>query len=444
MAEYKYRGMLRNGKTVRGVMTAKSKHQVIVKLKTSKIQPIIVKAMKIKKNLEKQNQIDVKRLEKIQSEVKRNKAPKAPPKNKFSALASMDISFGGIKPKEILAFTNSLYILKKAKFNNVVALESLFNSTENEKLKDKIEDLLIGVEGGASLHSMMSQYPKVFPPLYVNFVKVGEESGSLDQALLHARDYMESSIKLKKQLKGILLPKIIQFALITAAMIVALLFGTPMIQNVYDMFGVDKQLPKATQIAIAVSEALIKNWYIVLAVLIGLFLAYRAYVGTAIGRYKIDKMKIKFPVFGTLNLNITMNKFLRAMLLNLRNGMRIQESLEASKSVTSNYYFLSIIEVAKNNIQAGDSWVEPFIQERAFSPMVAEMINIGMKTDLVEMMDKIEEYIQQEIDEAIEKTVKALPEIMYIGIGVVLIFFVITVLVPLMDVYMGGFLFEEM
>lgn len=443
MADYKYRGMLRNGKIVRGILNAKSKHQVIDKLKTSKIQPIAVKTMKLKKRNEAQNKIDIKRLEKIQKEVKKT-GSKAPAKNKFAAFINMEISFESIKSKDVLAFTNSLYILKKAKFNNITALESLYNSTENEKFKDKIENILIGVEGGASLNSMMSQYPKIFPPLYVNFVKVGEESGSLDKALLYARDYMESDIKLKKQLRGILLPKIIQFGLIFIAMIVALLYGTPMIQNVYDMFGVDKQLPKATQIAIAMSKILIKYWYIVIAIIIGIIVAFRAYVATAIGRYKIDKIKLKFPVLGILNLNITVNKFLRAMLLNLKNGMRIQESLETSKAVTSNYYFLSIIEVAKNNIQAGDSWVDPFIQERAFSTMVAEMINIGMKTDLVEMMDKIEEYVQQEINETIAKTVKALPEIMYIGIGIILIFFVITVMVPLMDVYMGGFLFESM
>lgn len=442
MADYKYRGMLRNGKIVRGVLTAKSKHQVIAKLKTSKIQPIMVKPMKLKKNMEAQNQVDVKRLQKIQKEVGKT-AIKTTPKNKLAELASMEVSFGGIKPKDILAFTNSLYILKKAKFNNVTALESIYNTTQNKQLKDKVENILIGVEAGSSLHSLMAQYPKVFPALYVNFVKVGEESGSLDKALLYARNYMESEIRLKKQIRSILIPKIVQFVLITVGMIVALLFGTPMIQNVYDMFGVDKELPQATQVAIKISEGIVNYWYIILAVIAGIYLLYRAYVATAIGRYKVDRFKLKFPIFGTLNLNITMNRFLRAMLLNLRNGMRIQESLETSKSITSNYYFLSIIEVAKNNIQAGDSWVEPFVQEKAFSPMVAEMIDVGMKTDLVEMMDKIEEYIQQEIDETISKTVKALPEIMYIGIGIVLIFFVITVMVPLIDVYMGGFLFES-
>mgnify|MGYP003292628007 CR=1 FL=1 len=141
------------------------------------------------------------------------------------------------------------------------------------------------------------------------------------------------------------------FVFILAAMVLAMLFGAPLIQNVYDMFGVDKQLPVATQIAIKLSQALVKYWYVVLAVIAGIYIAFRGYLASSIGRYQWDKFKIKAPVFGTLNLNIITNKFFQAMLLNLKNGMRIQESLETSKSVTDNYYFLSLIETAKNNLQ---------------------------------------------------------------------------------------------
>lgn len=447
MPEYKYRGMLRNGKILRGIMTAKNRHDVIVRLKKTRVQPIKVKQLKQQLVSESKKKIDKKKLEQIQKDVEQQKSASRNRRNvnsKFSWLSFLtsDISFGIVKPKDVLTFTNSLYVLKKAKFNNVAAFESLFNSTENKKLQDIVEDILIGVESGASIHEMMARYPKVFPPLYVNFVRVGEESGSLDTALLHARDYMESSMKLRKQIKGILLPKILMFVFILLAMIVALLYGTPLIQNVYDMFGVDKELPKATQIAIKISQAMVDYWYIVLATIAGIFIAFKAYVSSSIGRYQWDKFKIKAPVFGTLNLNITTNKFFQAMLLNLKNGMRIQESLDTSKSVTNNYYFLSLVETAKNNLQAGGSWIEPFEADKAFPPMAIEMLKIGMESDLVEMMDKVSEYIEQEIAESIQKTIKVLPEITYVFVGIVLVFAVITIMVPLIDVYMGGFLLE--
>ena len=210
------------------------------------------------------------------------------------------------------------------------------------------------------------------------------------------------------------------------------------------MFDVDKELPVATQVAITASKWLVVHWYFIVGAIVGLFLLYKIYTANPIGRYNVDKLKIKMPVFGTLILNITTNKFFQAMALNMRNGMRIQDSLEISKSVTDNYYFLALIETGKNNLLSGGSWIEPFEREGAFSPMTLEMLEIGMKTDLVEMMGKIEEYVEEEINEAINATVKALPEIMYVFIGIVLVFFTITVMMPLIDVYMGGFLFEAM
>jgi len=447
--EFKYRAVLRNGKIVRNIITAKSKAEVIQMIKNTKMRPISITAKRIRRPAVQKKKIDIKKLSNVADKNVRKAAldvkSAGSNKSKIAAILTSDVSFSfGIKPKDVLIFTNSLYVLKKAKFNNITALESVYNSTENKKLKDIVEEIIIGVESGEKIYTVMAKYPNVFPPLYTNFVKVGEETGSLDKALEYGRQYMESSIKLKKTIRGILVPKILQFVLIIAAMMVALLFGAPLIENVYDMFGVDKELPAATQMAISTSKWIIRNWYIVLAVIITIWIAYKIYVWTPMGRYNVDKLKIKFPVFGKLSLNILTNKFFQAMMLNLKNGMRIQDSLETSKSVTNNYYFLALIETGKNNLLSGGSWIEPFEIEKAFTPMTLEMLEIGMKTDLVEMMSKIEEYVEEEINEAINATVKALPEIMYVFIGIVLIFFVITVMIPLIDVYMGGFLFETL
>lgn len=442
MPEFNYRGMLKNGKHVRGSMTARNRRDVIKKLKLSRIQPIRVVAKKEIKITN--NKIDSKKLQSIQQDVEKNKASaarRAPAKRTFASLLLSDVG-RGVTPKDVLTFTNSLYILKKAKFNNIDAFEALYDTMENPKMKDIIDDILIGIEGGATISQMMLAYPKVFPSVYVNFVKVGEESGSLDTALLYARDYTESNMRLTKQIKGILIPKIIMFVAVIIVTIIGLLWGTPLIQNVYDMFGSDKELPKATQVAVAVSEWILQYWYVVLTVIVGAILAFIAYVKTPMGRYQVDKIRIKFPVFGTLNLKIIVNKFFKAMLLNIKNGMRIQDALDVAKTVTDNYYFLSLVELGKAELLAGGSWLTPFEAEKALPPIVIQMVNTGMKTDLAEMMEKVAEYVEQEIDETIAKTVKALPEIMYIFIGIILIVFVITIMVPLFDVYMGTFLFD--
>ena len=133
---------------------------------------------------------------------------------------------------------------------------------------------------------------------------------------------------------------------------------------------------------------------------------------------------------------------MRSVLLNLQNGMRIQDSLEVSKNVIKNNVMLSVIETSINNIFIGQSWIDPFEKTRLSSPMTTEMLKIGMQTDLTEMIAKLLEYMEQDIDNTMEKVVKVLPEVSYAIVGVVLIFFVLVVLVPCIQMYMGNFLFE--
>ncbi|MDD2376535.1 MAG: type II secretion system F family protein [Clostridia bacterium] len=440
MPDYKYRAILRDGKVIRGKIIAVNKHQVITKLKDAKIQPIIIRKMKTSK-------IDSRMF------IRKNINPKTKytpqhlahtadfKKISFKNFRTIDFHpFSKIKTKDIISFVNNLYILKKANFNNIQALQSLYDGIDNPAFKDLVEDLLIGVESGERLNSVMSNYPRVFPAMFINFVKVGEESGTLDTALLYARDYIESSTKLKKQIRGAIIPRVLQFVGIMLSMFFAVILGVPMLKTVYDTFGSTATVPEATLAALSIAEWFISNWFIVLMIIIGIIFVFITYINTPRGRYNWDKLLMTFPVVGNLNTNITISKFFQAMLLNLKNGMRIQESLDVSKEVTNNYYFLSLIEVAKSNSLIGESWIVPFEESRVFKPMVSEMISIGMKTNLAEMMEKVNQYINMEIDESISKFVKWLPDISYLFVGIALIGFMIVVMIPLIQVYMGSFI----
>ena len=122
--------------------------------------------------------------------------------------------------------------------------------------------------------------------------------------------------------------------------------------------------------------------------------------------------------------------------------MRIKESIEVSKNDVKNYVMLSIIETSLNNILMGSSWLEPFEKSGLAKPMITEMLKIGMQTDLPEMMEKLVEYMEIDIDNIMNKIMKALPQLVYLIVGAVLIFFVLVVLVPCVQVYMGNFLFS--
>ncbi|MEG1009374.1 MAG: type II secretion system F family protein [Clostridia bacterium] len=438
MAEFKYRAILRDGKMIRGKITANNKHVVMVKLKEAKIQPIMIKKLKTA-HIDKSRFISRKAKPKYNPQLDKHKIPFK--KMTFKDMANIDIRMlTMISTKDILAFANNLYILKKANFNNIQALQSLYDGTENPAFKDIVENILIDVEAGERLNVSMSNYPKVFPPMFVNFVKVGEESGTLDTALLYARDYVESSSKLKKQIRSAVIPRVLQFIGIMAALFASIIIGVPILKSVYSSFGSTQGLPPATLAAVDAVDWMIQNWYIFVTAFVSIALVFITYINTPRGRYNCDKLLMRMPVIGKVNTNITISKFFQAMLLNLRNGMRIQESLDVSKDVTNNYFFLSLVEVAKSNSLIGESWITPFEESKMFKPMVTEMISIGMKTDLAAMMEKVNEYIKMEIDDSISKFVKWLPDITYLLVGVALIAFVIIVMIPITQVYMGSFI----
>ena len=148
------------------------------------------------------------------------------------------------------------------------------------------------------------------------------------------------------------------------------------------------------------------------------------------------------PLFGKLIFSLDFLRLARAMLLNLKNGIRIQDALEVSKNVCKNYVMRSILESSINNIIIGQSWIEPFEKYNLASPMMLEMLNIGMQTDLQEMLEKLIEYMEIDINNTIQKIMKVLPEIVYAIVGVFLIFLVVVVLVPCIQAYMGTWLFS--
>ena len=347
-----------------------------------------------------------------------------------------------ITQRDLVVFTQNFYLLKKANFNNIHALNTIIESTENVTFKGILEDILAGVEAGENMYTTMEYYENVFPYIYINMIKVGELSGSLTKSLEQAVRYLDETESLNRKLRSILIPNIIQFVLLIVMLVVGTLFAIPAIQSVFDQVGTEEELPAITLWFADFMNVAIQYWYIPVIIILAITGVILLYISTPKGKYNFHYFKYRMPIFGELIFALDFNRLMKAMLLNLKNGMRIQESLEVSKNVVQNYVMLSIIETSINNILIGESWVEPFEKSGLCKPMMTEMLKIGMQTDLTEMIEKLVEYIQIDIDNIMNKIMKALPQIVYVIVGVVLIFFVIVVLVPCVQVYMGNFLFS--
>lgn len=446
MAVYRYRALTPNGVVVSNRIEENNRSAVIKKLKRNNLTPInITEQIAISKKPIKTKKRNIKDVEDIIKNANTTNLMANREKNRQSYIQKINQALSKtekITTRDVVIFTQNFYLLKKANFNNIHALRTIIDSTENYLLKGIIEDILAGVEAGENMYTTMEYYSNVFPYIYINMIKVGELSGSLTNSLEQAIKYLDDSASINKKIRGILIPNIAQFALLLIMLVVGTLFAIPAIENVFEAVGSTDKLPAVTIWFKNFLNLVIEHWYLPTTVLAGIAIGIIAYIRTPKGKYNFDYFKYTMPIFGKLIFSLDFSRLMRAMLLNLNNGMRIQEALEVSKNISKNYVMLSLIETSINNILIGQSWIEPFEKSGLPSSMITEMLKIGMKTDLAEMMDKLLEYIDIDIDNTIQKIMMVLPQVVYSIVGVVLIFFVLVVLVPCLQLYMGNFLFS--
>ena len=443
MATYTYKAVTKRGMVVRNRVEAQTRQQLIKSLKANELIPITINRIPYGGAKKKAKQ--KKNISNVEEMMKNLNTTKIDNKEIPSTARRIKMYFDKqqkITPRDLVVFTQNFYLLKKANFNNIHALRTIIDSTENYIFREIIEDILAGVEAGENMYTTMEYYSDVFPYIYINMIKVGELSGSLTQSLEQAVTYLDETNALNRKIRSILIPNITQFVLLLVMLVIGTLVAIPAIQNVYDELGSTDTLPAVTIWFQGFLNNLMTYWYIPVGIIVIIVAAVLFYINTPKGKYNFHYFKYKAPIFGELIFALDFTRLMRAMLLNLENGMRIQESLEVSKNVVKNLVMLSMIETAINNILIGASWIEPFEQSGLAKPMQTEMLKIGMQTDLPEMIKKLVEYMQIDIDNIMTKIMKALPQVVYAIVGAVLIFFVLVVLVPCVQVYMGNFLFS--
>ena len=445
MPTYIYKAVDRKGMIVRNRVEEGSKIALIRKLKANGLAPISINqtiARKLQPAVKKK-----RNMTNIQEVIKNTGTTQLDGRSRRMSNIDMVKSYFAMQQKvterDLVIFTQNFYLLKKANFNNVHALSTIIDSTENMAFAGILEDILAGVEAGDYMYKTMEYYSKVFPFIYINMIRVGELSGSLENSLQQAVEYLDNSTAITKKIRGILLPNIGQFVLLIAMLFVGTLYALPQVQGVLESMGASQDtIPAATLAFQAFLRGFLKWWPIPVAILGGIVAVIILYIQTPKGKYKFHYFKYTMPIFGKLIFLLDFSRLMKAMLLNLKNGMRIQDALDVSKNVINNYVMLSIIENSLNNILIGESWIDPFEKSGLASSMITEMLKIGMQTDLPEMMDKLVEYMEIDINNTIEKITMILPQVMYSIVGVVLIFFVVIVLVPMIQIYFGNFLFD--
>lgn len=449
MPTYQYKAMTKNGRVVKNTISGMTKAELVKKLKKNDLVPIDIQQAvnfgtkdKYKARNHKDAEAVLKDMSPAQIDLLYNNRNKKEKVSTYQSFKSKYLSTQKITKRDVMVFTQSFLLLKKADFNNIHALQTVIQSTENPSLRGVLEDILSGVEGGDYMYTTMEYYENVFPVIYTNMIKVGELSGSLVKSLEQALAYLDSNDALVRKVKKIIIPNLIQFVGMILLLIIGTLYAIPSIQEVFDAVGSQEELPAPTMWFSNFLDKALIWWYVPAGIILAVIVAIVIYVHTPVGKYKYHYFKYTMPIFGPLIYALDFSRVMKAVTLNIKNGMRIQQALEVSKNVIRNNVMMSIVESSINNIMIGQSWVTPFEEAGFGNRMTTEMLKVGMQTDLGAMLDKLLEYVEMDIDNILQKIMKVLPEISYSIVGVVLVFFVVVVLVPCIQVYMGSFLFS--
>ena len=328
-------------------------------------------------------------------------------------------------------FSRQFATMIEAGLNIVASLVILEQQTDDPYLGEVIAELRADVEGGLLLSQAMARHPKVFDELYVSMVQAGEASGMLDNVLDRVADQIEKATKLKRRVKGAMVYPTVVFTFACLVLVAMLLFIVPIFAKIFtELHG---QLPFLTRIVLGASNGLRDYWYIIFPLIgLGIWGALR-YKKTESGRQKWDRFKLHAPVkIGDVVLKVTMARLLRTLATLVAAGVDIIKALDIAGSTAGNYLVEKAIAEARIKVQEGVPIAEPLTADPIFPPMVSQMVRIGEETgELEQMLSKIADFYEDEVDSAIQSLTSIIEPLMMIGVGFMVGIIIISMYLPM-------------
>ena len=354
-----------------------------------------------------------------------------------SSIGKMNISFGGgkVKSKVLTTFTRQLATLIDAGLALLRGLEVLRKGEKNPALRRAIGMIAESVEAGSTFSEALAQHPKVFDRLYVNMVRAGEAGGVLDVTLSRLAEFQEKAQKIKnKVITAMVYPTVIMFvalSILTFLMIVIV----PKFQEIFKDLLNGKELPALTQLVIGASNVMKDQALLVVGVLVGLVFFIKYFGKTTKGRYLLDKIKLNSPVFGPLLQKVGIARFTRTLGTLIASGVPILQALNIVRETAGNAVIANAVNRIHDAVKEGERIVQPLEASKVFPAMVVSMVDVGEETGaLPDMLMKIADVYDDEVDNAVTALTSLLEPIMIVFLAVIVGTIVIAMFLPLISV----------
>ena len=353
------------------------------------------------------------------------KVQQAPKQLKFSLGA-------GISTRDIVIFTRQFATMINSGLPLVQALDILSEQTENKALKDVTRAVVYDVESGQTLADALRKHPKAFSDLYVNMVAAGEAGGILDTILLRLATFMEKNDALVRRVKGAMIYPAVIFSVMAIAVVILLIFVIPVFANMFASMG--GQLPLPTRIVMGMSDVLKRYWWAMgLGVVVVVFVT-RRYYATPGGRLNLDKAMLAMPILGDVLRKSAVSRFTRTLGTLIASGVSILDGLEITAKTAGNRVIHDAVMESRNSIAGGETIAAPLQKSKVFPPMVISLIAVGEQTGgLDEMLSKIADFYDEEVDAAVANLLSAMEPIMIVLLGGVVGGMIIAMYLPIFN-----------
>lgn len=400
MDTYDYEATTREGNIVTGTIEVASEN-----LAVERIQEMGYFPLKVKKSVERESAIQ-------------------------RVLASFQ---NRITDKDLMAFTYQLGVLLDAGFPLEKSLSILSELTEKKKLQALMKEMISHVRSGKSFSDALARFPSVFPVFYVNMIKAGEAGGFVEDVISRMTVYLENSQALKEDVRSALIYPAVIFLFSGIAIIVLLTFVMPNFAEIFADMGAE--LPLSTVILLALSDGLVKYWWVLLLFIAGVGTGINKFIASEQGRQFWDRFKFRLPVFGKLYREVAVSRFARTFGTLLDSGVPILSALQIVKGTLENEKISEIISSVREAVRKGRGISEPFKKSDIFPPIAVHMITVGEESGkLNEMLLKISDRFDIEVKTTVKRLLSLLEPALIIFMAVIIGFIVISMLLAIFSI----------
>jgi type IV pilus assembly protein PilC len=424
MPKFNYVAMDSRGKETKGTLEVASQNEAIGRLKEMGFFP--TKVVEAEKGKDK-------------GEAKGKPGAKAGKKK-----GGMEISIkipglsGRVKPKVLTTFTRQLATLVDAGLPLLRGLRVLEKQERHPTLKQIIGELGLGIEGGSTFSEALAQHPKVFNRLFVNMVKAGELGGVLEVVLARLAEFMEKAQKIKGKVIAAMFYPVAVLTVAVVILAVLMIWVVPKFKEIFKDMMPGKDLPAFTNFVLSISDAIAHNFIVTvicLAVFVGSLIAF---IRTRFGRRIFDKFKLNMPVLGSVISKVAISRFTRTLGTLVSSGVPILQALTIVKETSGNVIVGAAVASVHESVKEGETITAPLEASGVFPPMVISMVDVGEQTGaLPEMLMKIADNYDEEVDNAVAAMTSLLEPIMIVFLAVIVGSIVIALFLPLIALMEG-------